>query len=263
MRKYIHIWKAEIMSSLQYISNIFAGFLGYFIIIFIFLNLWNYIYDDPAELINGYSKSQMIWYVIVTEILWKIYNARQFARQICNDVKGGNIAYNMNKPYSYIGYVISSHLGEGVIKSIIYILVGCILGISILGNIPTHSIWSILMVIISGFFAVVIDAFFIIFISLISFYIEDSTPFYWLYSKMILIFGTMFPIEFFPSAFQGIMKMSPIYVICYGPAKLFVDFDLQSAIHIMIAQVIYILIGYGLCLTIYRKGVRKLNVNGG
>ena len=71
---------------------------------FVFLNLWQYIYSDPNELINGYSKMQMIWYVIITEILWMSLSGRKLCKKISEDVKGGNIAYNINKPYNYILY---------------------------------------------------------------------------------------------------------------------------------------------------------------
>ena len=98
MRKYLYIYKAEVMSALQYIGNLIFNSFSYFILIFILFSLWNYVYDDPTQLINGYSKSQMIWYVISTEILWKIYNGRKLCRKICDDVRSGNIAYNMNKP---------------------------------------------------------------------------------------------------------------------------------------------------------------------
>ena len=91
-----------------------------FIILFIFLNLWKYIYEDPNELINGYSMNQMIWYVIITEILWMSLGGRKLCRKICNDVRCGNIAYNINKPYSYIGYSVFSHLGAITLKAIIY-----------------------------------------------------------------------------------------------------------------------------------------------
>ena len=72
MKKYIYIFKSEIMSSLQYVFDTLFGFIGFFIIFFIFMNLWNYIYQDPNELINGYSMNQMIWYVVITEIIWSI-----------------------------------------------------------------------------------------------------------------------------------------------------------------------------------------------
>ena len=68
MRKYWFIYKSEVMTALQYMGDFLLHATGYVLMIFIFINLWNYMYDDPTQLINGYSKSQMIWYIIFTEI---------------------------------------------------------------------------------------------------------------------------------------------------------------------------------------------------
>ena len=263
MRKYIYIYKSEIMSSLQYIINILFKLIGFIVLIFIFMNLWDYIYNDPSEIINGYSKNQMIWYVIITEIIWGATEGRKYCKKISNDVKGGNIAYMINKPYSYISYAISSHLGETTIRAFISIVVGFILGMIFLQEIPELSVLSVLIVLISGILAIIINSLLITFIGLISFIIEDSNPIFWLYSKMILILGTLFPIEFFPGVLGQIIRYSPIYVTCYGPAKLFVDFNWSSAVEILISQIVYIGIAWLLCYAMYRKGVRKLNVSGG
>ena len=263
LRKYLYIFKSEIMSALPYTFNILVNMIGYIVMIFIFINLWDYIYDDPSSLINGYTKEQMIWYVIVTEIIWGAVGGRKLSRKICEDVKGGNIAYMMNKPYSYIGYALSSHLGETALKGLITTLVGITMGIIFLNGIPNISFLGIIVVIISSFLAVTISTLFIIFIGLFSFIIEDAQPFYWIYSKIILVLGTIFPVEFFPGVLGIIIKLSPIYVTCYGPAKLFVDFNLETAGKVLTVQVVYTFIALGLCYLLYRKGVRRLNVNGG
>ena len=263
MRKYLYIFKTEIMSNLQYVFNILVGFIGFFIILFIFLNLWNYMYDDPTQLINGYTKNQMIWYVIITEILWMSLDGRGYCKKICNDVRSGNIAYNINKPYNYILYSLSNHLGSLSIKFIIYIILGMLLGYTFMGSFPNLNILSILAVLITSILATVISILLITFIGLCSFIIEDANPFYWLYSKFILVLGTIFPIEYFPEIIRPILTFSPIYVVSYGPAKLFVDFSMNNFISIIIAQIIYIIIGYLICSLMFKKGVRKLNVNGG
>ena len=263
MKKYLYIYKSELMSSLQYVVNILFKLVNFVILIFIFMNLWNYIYDDPSELINGYSKSQMIWYVIITEIIWLSTEGRKYCRRISNDVKSGNIAYMMNKPYSYIAYAVFSHLGETTIRLIISVVVGFTMGVIFLRELPSISILAVIMVLISGILAIVINSLFITFIGLISFIIEDSNPIFWLYSKMILILGTLFPVEFFPGIISQIVRYSPIYVTCYGPAKLFVDFNVESAIEIFISQMVYIGIAWIMCYALYRKGVKKLNVTGG
>ena len=263
MRKYLYIFKTEVMSNLQYIFNILIGFIGFFIMLFIFLNLWNYMYDDPTQIINGYSKNQMIWYVIITEILWMTLEGRKYCKKICNDVRSGNIAYNINKPYSYILYSLSNHLGAVSIKFIVYVILGMIMGYIFMGSFPNLNILSILAVFITGILATVISILLITFIGLCSFIIEDANPFYWLYSKVILILGTVFPIEYFPKVIQPILTFSPVYVVSYGPAKLFVDFNISNFVSIIIAQIIYIFVGYLICSLMYKKGVRKLNVNGG
>ena len=38
MKKYLFIFKSELMSNLQYVFNYLVGFIGYLIHIFIFLN---------------------------------------------------------------------------------------------------------------------------------------------------------------------------------------------------------------------------------
>ena len=80
---------------------------------------------------------------------------------------------------------------------------------------------------------------------------------------MILVIGVIFPIEYFPAVVQPIIKFSPVYVVSYGPAKLFVDFSWYTFGTILTAQIIYIAIAALLCHLIYMKGVKKLNVNGG
>ncbi len=263
MKKYLFIIKTEIMSNLQYVFNILFGFIGYFVMLFILFNLWKYLYSNPDELINGYNMNQMTWYVIITEVLWMILSGRKLCNKISNDVKSGNITYNINKPYNYIGYSLSTHIGDMIIRGLIYALLGMLTGFLFIGEFPSLNILSIIIIIISSIFASIISTLLIIFIGLISFFIEDSGPFYWLYSKFILVLGTIFPIEYFPKFMQKILNFSPVYVVSYGPAKLFVDFSWDKAITIIIAQIIYIVIAYGICYITYRKGVKRINVNGG
>lgn len=263
MKKYLYIFKAELITSIQYVFNNFAKLLVYFLMIFVFMELWKYIYSDPNEIINGYTMNQMIWYVMITEVLWYSLGGSVLCRKISNDVKGGNIAYNLNKPYNYVEFSLWSHLGEILIKTILYILCAFLIGVFMIGEFPNISFGGIIAVLLTGILATVINTLLVIFVGLFAFIMEDSNPLYWLYSKLILILGTLFPIEFFPKIIQGVFKYSPIYVVSYGPAKLFVDFSIEKLISILIAQVIYIFISYGLCMILYKKGVRKLNVNGG
>ena len=62
---------------------------------------------------------------------------------------------------------------------------------------------------------------------------------------------------------QKILAYSPIYAVSYGPARMFVNFNYSEALKILLIQIIYIILSCLLCNLMYKKGVRKLNVNGG
>lgn len=263
MRKYLFIVKSEVMSTLQYIGNVFGNIAGFIIILIILFNLWNYLYSDPNELINNYSMNQMIWYVVITELIWSIVGGRSLVNAISDDVKSGSVAYKITKPYSYIGYFLSEHLGKIIVKGIIYVIIGLIIGFIYTKSFPNLDIIKILIFLVIFSLSFIISILTLIIIGLFAFFIEDAKPLYWLYSKFILVLGTIFPIEFFPSILQKILYFSPIYVINYGPAKMFVNFNYIESLKIFVAQLIYIIFTYFICKVLYERGVKKINVNGG
>ncbi len=83
------------------------------------------------------------------------------------------------------------------------------------------------------------------------------------YSKIVLIFGVLFPLEMFPHIIQTIIKFTPVYGVSYGPAKLIIDFNSSILTNVLLSQVITIIVVTILLKIVYGRGVKKLNVNGG
>ena len=263
MKKYLHIYKTTLIESIQYISSTFINFISFFIMIYVFINLWQYVYNDPAELINGYSVNQMIWYVLFGELLWFGTRNRTLTNQINFDIKTGNIAYNINKPYNYVVYMIVRYLGEITIKLIVFLILGIAMGEIFVGRIPGFNFVNIPLIAISIFLGILINSIIRMCISVLSFWVEDSTPFEWVYNKIILLLGILFPIEMFPKVMQPFLKFTPVYVVNYGPIKSILNFDFNSFINIIIAQVLYLIVVMIILFALYAKGVKRVNVNGG
>lgn len=263
MRKYAVIYRSVLMENLQYALNIAMSFISYFIFIFVFINLWNYIYSAPDSLIAGYTREQMIWYVMITEALWFGAPAGTVARQASSDIRSGNIAYLVNKPYHYTLYILARYTGGWSVQLPMFAVLAAVMGTAMVGPLPRFSPLHLLAAIPVVILGLTIDAVFRICISLISFWVEDANPFQWLYSKMMLLIGTIFPVEIFPAVLQPVFKLTPIYTVCYGPAKLIVDFSADKYIEIILAQALYLGAAAALMLFLYGKGVRKLHVNGG
>ena len=120
MKKYLYIYKATLIENLSYVTTIIFKFINFFIMMLIFLNLWQYMYSDSSQIINGYTMQQMVWYVLIAEVLWFGSRNKILTSEISEDIKTGNIAYNINKPYNYVFYIIAKHLGEITIKMILF-----------------------------------------------------------------------------------------------------------------------------------------------
>lgn len=263
MRKYAVIYRSVLMENLQYAANIALGFVSYFIFIFVFISLWGYLYAQPGTRIAGYTREQMIWYVMITEMIWFGARTGAVSRQVSMDIRGGNIAYLINKPYHYTLYILARYSGEWSIRLPMYLALAVAIGVTMVGRLPNFGLYALLASAVSILLGVTINGVFKLCISLLSFWIEDSNPFQWLYDKLILIVGTVFPIEIFPKAIRPLLKLTPIYTVCYGPAKLVVDFQMDQYLEILLAQLLYLAVGCGLMFFIYGKGVKKLYVNGG
>lgn len=263
MRKYLFIFKATLIENFQYVLNIILRFITFFIVLFVLMNLWKYMYSETNGLISGYSLVQMVWYVILTEIIGFGCSSATLTIQMSSDIKSGAIAYSINKPYHYIFYVIAKYLGETVINFTLFFAAGMIIGYAFVGGIPNFYLYQLPFTFLAFLLGIMINAFIRMGISTLSFWIEDSTPFQWVYDKIIIILGIIFPVEMFPAWAQPAIKLSPIYVVTYGPAKLMIDFSFKMAYHVVAVQILYFIITLFLVLGLYQKGVKKLNVNGG
>lgn len=263
MRKYAVIYRSVLMENLQYAVNIALGFISYFIFIFVLVNLWGYMYGEPGARIAGYTKEQMIWYVIITEMLHFSAQSQAVSGQVSADIRGGNIAYLMNKPYHYPFYILSRYTGEWSVRLPMYVTLAVSMGAAVAGPLPGFGLPALLASAVSIVLGITINGVFKLCISLISFWIEDASPFQWMYDKLILIVGILFPVEIFPEAVRPLLKLTPIYTVCYGPAKLAVDFHADAYFEILPAQLLYLAAGCGLMFFLYGKGVKKLYVNGG
>ena len=263
MKKYLYVIKTTFNDTLQYSSSIIFRLLGFAVVMSVLISLWNFLYSDPNTLINGYSFNQMIWYLLLAEIITFGSGSKVATDEIKNTIKNGNIAYQVTKPYNYILFIICKFIADTFVRFILFLIVAVILGLSFAGPIEGFNPISLIPAIPVFFFAVLIFGMVRILISLSAFWVEDSHPFQMVYQKFVLIFGVLFPLEMFPKFIQTIIKFTPVYGVSYGPAKLIIDFNLDILISVLTSQIITIIVVSILLSIVYGRGVKKLNVNGG
>ena len=263
MKKYLNVMKTTFNDTLQYSTSLIFKFIGFAVVMSVLISLWNFLYSDPNTLINGYSFNQMIWYLLLAEIITFGSGSKVATDEIKNTIKSGNIAYQVTKPYNFILFTICKYLADTIIRFILFLITAVILGLIFAGPIEGFKPISLFPAIPVFLLAVLIFGMVRILISLSAFWVEDSHPFQMVYQKIVLIFGVLFPLEMFPKIIQTIIKFTPVYGVSYGPAKLLIDFNLDILISVLTSQIITVIVVGILLAIVYGRGVKKLNVNGG
>jgi ABC-2 type transport system permease protein len=184
-------------------------------------------------------------------------------REVNADIQGGGIAYQLNKPYSYIGYYFSKSLSYKLISFAVTFVIGSILVYFLVGGISVN-VLNLPFVAISVFLALALDFFMLLSIALLAFWFEDTTSLRWIYDKILFTVGGMLvPLEIFPSWLEKISSVLPFSFAVYQPAKLFVSFSVERFLEVVSVQIGYILLFVLISILIYKKGIGRVNINGG
>ena len=261
-KKYLQVSKITMENSLVYVWNFLGKNIFFIFIMFIYLMLWKNIYGSKGKIIAGLNINQMIWYLVFTELI--TLSRTDIHVQVNDDVKSGNIAYLLNKPYNYVYYCFSYFLGEIGIKLLTNAVLGVLIGLIYVGTLKNFNFVNLPFIIFSLILGCFINFFIYMSLALTSFWFEDNVAFFWIYSKLIFTLGGMLmPLELFPGWLRAFSKYLPFAYVTYVPAKLAVNFSMSGFLKEMPVQILYLAAFFALSMLLYKKGVRNLNVNGG
>lgn len=256
MRKYFEIFKYSLKTQFAFIYNYLFSLCSFAVHVFVFNELWDYILQGKD--IVGYTKPELIWYIIITECI--LYSGDKKYDKVAEMVKQGDIANMLIKPIDTINYLLAE-TSASIIKIFINLIFAVILGVTLAGPINI-SIGSICLGLIALVLGVFIHNLLQIFIGIIAFYTEENKSF-WMVVQKIAFFVVFTPLEFYPKAVQNILRFLPTTYFVYVPAKIFVNYEFKLAIGLLGLEILSGLIVYAGIRLVYKKGAERINVNGG
>jgi ABC-2 type transport system permease protein len=261
MKKYLAIFKINLLNSLAYPAEIATR--GGMILIFmvVFFQLWNVTYSaSGSKVLNGLTLRDTMWYLLLAETIE--LGRPRLARLISQQVKDGSIAYLLNKPYDFLLYQLALGAGESLPRmGLLFILGGALVWI-MAGPPPALSNWPLAIIALLG--AWLLHYCVNVLIGLAAFITEEVAPFEWIYQKLVFILGGMLiPLDFYPAWLQTLAKSLPFAYMMYGPARLFVRQDLQLFIQIIAGQILWLVMLGGLLVLAFTWCIRRLAINGG
>lgn len=260
MRKYLSISKITARSRMAYIFDFVASSFFLVIILFVFIKLWTITLKDQT-VIEGFDLKKMIWYYVATETL--IMSLFPLHRTIEKEIREGDVAIRLNKPYSYLAFHYSVCMTESTIKAFILLLVGSIMTYFMVGPIAfdlSHTPAIVLIYLVTTSLNFLFSAL----IGMSAFWTEDVSGLFFIFDRLKwLLGGFLLPITIFPEPIKTIAMNSPFHLMIYSPAKLFIDFSYIEFLKLLLAQVGLFAVMTTIAGSVYYFGIRKLNLNGG
>ena len=265
MRKYTLIFKTGLKQESKTTINTVVRSIGYIVMVYIFIQLWRHIYLDSGrdEVIPGYTFEMMIWYLIITEIIMCILQAKGITRPITDEIRSGKIAYHTVRPYNYFSYQVTNFFSIAAFRMTFLTLTGLIIGFAFIGALSTFTTYGILLGIVSLIIGVLLWVIIFTIIGMAAFWVENSVPYGWVVHKMFLMLVLFFPPEIFGNTIQTIIIYSPLNAAMAGPARLFVSFSFELFFQTLAIQLFYLITLLALGYYVYAKGAKKVNIYGG
>jgi ABC-2 type transport system permease protein len=260
--KYAAVLRVSVANNLAYMMEVCFRSLTLVVLVFILTQLWKTSFALHREkILNGFSINMMIWYLIAAESI--ALSLPALTKRIDQEVRSGQLAYQLGRPCSYILYNFAHYLGERLVRWSMNCLVGAILA-TLVAGLPAFSWQGLLAWPLVSLLAMSIDFVAYFSIGLLAFWIEETQAFSFVFSRLTLVLGgVLAPLEIFPQPLRSIAMALPFGAILYGPARTLVHFELNSFYQLLLQQLLILAIGGMILLVIYRVALRRVNINGG
>ena len=262
MTRYWSVLRTSARQQWVYRSEMVARSVQMILFMGVFMALWTTAYGVSGRTqLEGFSLPDMVWYLAMTETI--VLSSSRIFFEIAEAVRAGDLAYTLARPLSYPYFQVANSLGGSAPRLLLNLLTAAAvvaLGLRhFAGNWPGLAAFLLLAAL-----ALLLDALIAVLIGLAAFWMEEITPLFWIYHKLLFTVGGLFlPLELFPRALQTIVRWLPFQFITYVPARAFVKFDPAFVLQGLAGQLAYIALFAALLSLVWWRARRRLVVHGG
>ncbi len=255
MKKYLLLTLYSVLHNGRNRKEVIIRSFFFLVILYIFSKLW-----EATQFSNHANPQSMIWYLSVTELI--ILASPSIQVEIENDIRSGDIVYQLLKPVNYLGIKISESLGSFFFRFAGLLLISVPFCIYISSYIPSPHI--LFVTYLSAALAGVVFLLFHMIIGLLAFKLQDSSPIYWVWQRSSFLFGgLLIPLDFYPGYLKTAAHFLPFASLLYSPAHLIMEFSPMNFLLTIAGLLFWGCVAFLLMLKLYTKMLKSLKVNGG
>jgi ABC-2 type transport system permease protein len=259
IQKYFAIFQISFSHSLRNYKALIGLSIFLITCLIIFAHLWQIAAAKAG--VTYFRPEQLLWYIAFNE--WVLISIPSIQEDMEQDLHSGRLAYLLPRPISYLGSTFSEAAGN--FSANLLVLGGGTFIFTWLqsGELPFH-FTGLTVAIILGFIAGLIAILFQMMIGLSAFWLQEVTPFFWIWEKLLFMLGGLIlPLAAYPQWMQKLASFTPFPAILGYRSALALNYSLHDVLMLTLILVGWSLVGLIGLTFIFRKGLRILNVEGG
>ena len=230
------------------------------LILGVFSAVWRAVAESGVSTGGGTQPAELLWYLAATE--WVLMSAPSVQFQMEEDIRRGDVAYQIARPASWLGARLAHGLGELVVRAPVMLVVACVAAWILAG--PPKRPMALAVAIAFGLVASAVTTLFHVAIGIAAFWLGDVAPAYWIWQKLLFVLGgLLLPLQFYPALFVRIAQLTPFPALLAGPASLATSEPLMPAGVLALTLAAWALVGWVIARAAFDRAVRRLHVNGG
>jgi ABC-2 type transport system permease protein len=258
-QKYLSTLSLSFVQSLKNKNSMLGLSLFLLASIAILEHIWKGV--AAGQEINVQSSAQLLWYITFNN--WVIVSLPSTHESMARDIKSGHVAYLLPKPVSYLGFTFSKAMGTFLARLLVLGVIGFTFTWTRSAPLP-FSPSCLGISLIFGIFAGGLAILFQMIIGLLAFSFDEVSPFYWVFEKLSFILGgLLLPLAAYPNWLLTLSTLSPFPAILGERSALVLSLSLPHVLSIIFSYIGWGAVAIGTLLSLYRRAVDLLHVEGG
>ncbi|WP_425449077.1 ABC transporter permease [Dethiothermospora halolimnae] len=266
MVHYLQFAKNAFQSNLSYRMSILLSILHRVAALLVEVSIWSAVISITGKISTSMGTidlNEMITYAILSTGISTIISSN-IVMDFEDKVRTGQIAMDLIKPMKFKLYLVFQNLGNNLFKVIFELTPVVIIGILCFGiNIPSKE--NAILFAVALLNGMIIYFILTCILGQLSFWILTVWHLDKLLNDMLKIFsGRFIPLWFFPKTLISISVFLPFRLIYFSPMSIYLGkINIAEAENILMQQGLWILILFIIDMILWKKGIKKLVVQGG
>ena len=266
-RKYGKILRISLVERMVYRADFLVSTVFRFLPLVTTLLLWQAVYDSSGKTqLAGYSRDQMIAYLLLVQISRMFSSMPGLAGGIARDIRDGSLKKYLLQPIDMIAYLLSyraAHKMSYIIATSLPYALLFFLCRDFFDGFPDPV--TLLAYVASLLLGFLVGFFFETMIGTIGFWFLEVTSFLYVINTLnFFVSGHMFPLDLLPGGWATVLKLLPFQYLAYFPATVFLEkvqgWDL---VYGLLAEVAWATAFCLMARWLYRLGLRRYSAYGG